>query len=110
MDYAHLPNLLQQVPDIPPDSIISRTLHENERLKVVLFGFAPGQELTEHTASLPAVLHFLRGEANLTLGDDQQTAQEGTWVYMPPRLPHSVRAHTEVVMLLLLLKDSAGGA
>ena len=110
MDYTHIANLTAQLPDIPPDSIISRTLHENERLKAVLFGFAPGQELSEHTASQAAVLHFLRGEADLTLGDNPEAAQAGTWVFMPPRLPHSVRARTEVVMLLLLLKDSAGGA
>ncbi len=36
----------------------------------VLFGFAQGEELSEHTASMPAVLHFLQGEAKLTLGDD----------------------------------------
>jgi len=31
---------------------------------VVVFGFAQGEELSEHTASMPAVLHFLQGEAN----------------------------------------------
>jgi quercetin dioxygenase-like cupin family protein len=102
--YFHQSDLLAALPEIPPDSIVSRTVLENERVKLILFGFAPGQELSEHTASMPAILHFLRGEAALTLGADEQTAQPGTIVYMPPRLPHSVQAQSEVVMILLMLK------
>jgi quercetin dioxygenase-like cupin family protein len=88
----------------PEKGILSRTLHNDDRLKVVLFGFAQSEELSEHTASMPAVLHFLRGEAELTLGDDRHEAKAGTWVHMPAGLHHSIRAKTPVVMLLLLLK------
>ena len=102
--YFYQPDLLDALPEIPPDTIVSRTVLENERIKLILFGFAPGEELSEHTASMPAILHFVRGEAGLTLDADEMAAQLGTVVYMPPRLPHSVRAQTEVVMVLLLLK------
>ncbi len=74
-------------------------------MKVVLFGFAPGQALSEHTASQPATLTFLQGQAALTLGEETMDAQPGTWVYMPAHLPHSVLAKSPVVMLLLLLRD-----
>lgn len=93
--------------DVPPDSIVSRTIHRDERVKVVLFGFAPGQELSEHTASTPAILHVLEGEARLTLGRETVEARHGTWVYMPPHLPHRVHATSRVVMLLLLLQPAA---
>jgi quercetin dioxygenase-like cupin family protein len=98
---AALPDLLA---DVPPDSIVSRSLHTDDQTGVTLFGFAPGQELSEHTSSYPAVLHFLEGEADLMLGGDKLEARAGTWVHMPARLPHSIRARTRVVMLLLLLK------
>jgi quercetin dioxygenase-like cupin family protein len=89
----------------PPDKgILSRTLFTDDRLKVVLFGFAAGEELSEHTASMPAVLHFLRGEATVTLGDDRHEAKPGTWVHMPAGLRHGIQAKTPVVMLLVLLK------
>ena len=89
----------------PPDKgILSRTLYNDGRLKAVAFGFAQGEELSEHTASMPAVLHFLQGEAAMTLGDDRHEAKPGTWVHMPKGLKHSVQAKTPVVMLLLLLK------
>ena len=101
--YTHFNDIAQQAQ--PPDKgILSRTLHGDDRLKVVLFGFAPGEELSEHTASMPAVLHFLQGEARLTLGDDVLEAKPGTWVHMPKGMRHSVQARTPVVMLLVLLK------
>jgi quercetin dioxygenase-like cupin family protein len=89
----------------PPDKgILSRTLFSDEQLKVVLFGFAQAEELSEHTASMPAVLHFLRGEATVTLGGATVQATAGTWVHMPKGLRHSIQARTALVMLLLLLK------
>lgn len=103
--YTYIANLTDELPEIPADSIVSRTLHTDDHVKTVLFGFAAGQELSEHTASQPALLYFVRGEADLRLGDDAQSAQAGTWVQMTPHLPHSVHAKTEVVMLLLLLRS-----
>lgn len=91
---------------VPEDGTMSRTLYQDAGLKVVLFGFAAGQELSEHTAAVPAVLHFVRGEARVTLGAEVVEARPNTWVHMPARLPHSISATTPVVMLLLLLKGA----
>ena len=103
--YLYTADLPAMLPDIPPDSILSRTFYDDARVKAILFGFAPGQELSEHTASKPAILHFLQGEAELTLGGDDYQAHPGTWVHMPANLSHSVRAKTALTMLLLLLGD-----
>lgn len=89
----------------PVNGTLSRTIHQDDRLKAVLFGFAAGQELSEHTASTPAIMHFLKGEADVVLGQDTVTASAGTWIHMPARLPHSILAKTPVCMLLLLLKS-----
>ena len=101
--YFHSENITALVQEIPPDSIVSRTFYEADQMKAILFGFAPGQELSEHTAARPAILHFLAGEAELTLGEDAKTAQAGSWTYMQPHLPHSILAKSEVIMLLYLL-------
>lgn len=95
---------LHALADAPADSILSRTVYSDARVKVVLFAFAPGQELSEHTASTAAVIHLLQGEAELTLGPDRFDASAGTWVHMPPQLPHSLRARTPVQMLLVLVR------
>jgi quercetin dioxygenase-like cupin family protein len=102
-NYTHFLDIAKEVQ--PPDKgILSRTIFSDDRLKVVVFGFGQGEELSEHTASTPAILHFLQGEAKLTLGTDSVTAQPGTWVHMPAGLRHSIQAKLPVVMLLLLVK------
>lgn len=88
----------------PTDGILSRTILADDRVKAVLFGFAAGQELSEHTASVPAILQFVRGEATVTLGAEQHEAGPGTWIHMPAGLKHAIRARTPVVVMLLMLK------
>ena len=103
--YTHILDLVKEVQ--PPDKgILSRTLYDDDRLKAVIFGFGQGEELSEHTASRPAILHFLQGEATVGLGDDVQEARAGTWVHMPAGLKHSIKSKTPVVMLLLLVKEA----
>ena len=101
-------NLAEGIADIPADSIVSRTLMGNADVKSVLFGFAPGQELSEHTASMPAILHVLSGEATVKLGETSHAVSAGAWAYMPAGLNHAVTAKTEVRLLLLLLRGSKG--
>ena len=101
--YTHITDLAKEVQP-PDDGILTRTLFNDDNLKAVIFGFGQEEELSEHTASMPAILHFLQGEATLTLGDDSVEARPGTWIHMEPNLKHSVRTKTPVVMLLLLLK------
>lgn len=88
----------------PASGILSRTLYADDRLKVVLFGFATGEELSEHTAAVPAIIQMIRGDATVSLGADRHEATAGSWVHMPAKMPHSIYAKTPLVMLLLLLK------
>lgn len=90
----------------PQDSIVSRTLINTDTHKVILFSFAAGQALSEHTAAMPAMLHFISGQARLTLGSDEMAAQANTWAAMPANLPHSILAETAVTMLLIMVKKS----
>lgn len=102
--YQHFSDLAREI-EPPADGTLSRTLFVDDRLKVVVFGFAAGQELTEHTASTPAIMHFLSGSATITLGDDAKEVGPGSWSYMTAGLRHSIRTHAPTVMLLLLLKS-----
>ena len=101
--YTLVANLASEI-EPPTDGTLSRTVFQDARLKAIIFGFSAGQELSEHTASSPAIIHFLRGEADVTLGPDRLSACAGTWIHMPAQLPHSIRTKTPVVMLLLLIK------
>lgn len=105
MNPATVRHVLEQI-SIPDDSTISRTIYQDDQIKAVLFGFAAGQELSEHTAATPAIMHFVQGEARVTPGQEVVEAKPGTWVHMPAHLPHSMQAHTPVIMLLLLLRGT----
>jgi len=102
-DYVFIDDLRAHAP-LPEDGILSRTLHSDERANVIQFCFAQGQELSAHTAPFPALLYFAHGQAEVKLGADVRDAAEGAMVYMPPLLEHGVKAKTEVVMLLVMIK------
>lgn len=106
--YTYIADLPGLLPEAPEDSIVSRTFFAGDGLKAILFRFAAGQELSEHTSSQTAILHFLEGEADVTLGDDALDVRAGGWVYMPPRLPHSIRARTPLAMLLVMFEREGG--
>jgi quercetin dioxygenase-like cupin family protein len=90
--------------ETPGDGIVSRAIHSDDDSRVVLFSFAPGQQLSDHTAPMPVLLEVIEGEATITMGDDVVEARPGTWIHMPASTPHSVTATTAVTMLLVLLK------
>jgi len=99
-------NLLDQMSEIPHNSTLSRTIFNDDKIKVVLFGFSPEQELSEHTASMPAIIHILSGESTITIDNDMISAQPGTWIHLPANCPHSIYAITKTIMLLTLIKSS----
>ena len=105
-EYVYMKDVREQA-KVPENGILSQTLHNDERSKTILFGFAAGQELSAHTAPFPAILTFIKGEATLRLGADEMEASEGTFAYMTPLLEHGIKAKTDVVMLLTMIKNPA---
>jgi quercetin dioxygenase-like cupin family protein len=87
-----------------PNGIVSRTLLRTANSRVVLFGFAEGQELTEHTSTQHALLQMLSGECEFSLACQPHLLKAGDLLYMPPNLPHAARATTKFSMLLTLTK------
>ena len=102
-----IPDLGARIAGVPEESIISRGFARAPGMQATLFAFSAGEGLTEHTSSHAAILHFISGTAAVTVGAEALEAQPGTWIYMPPRLPHSIRAATPVQMVLLLLMNTA---
>ncbi len=97
-------DLLKRLPEIPGDAVLSQVLKKDDRMDITLFSFAAGQELTEHTSPYRAIVEVLKGEGSMTLGAEAIQIQPGSWVYMPPELPHSLKTKTALVMLLTLIK------
>jgi len=93
--------------ETPDDGIVSRAIYNDDDVRVVHFSFAPGQQLSDHTAPMPVTLEVVEGEATITLGDKVVEARPGTWMHMPGNTPHSVVAKTALILLLTLLKRSS---
>ncbi|MCL5941934.1 MAG: cupin domain-containing protein [Actinobacteria bacterium] len=89
------------------DGIVSKTIVDEPRVKVVLFAFSAGQTLSEHTAGTPASIHILQGRASVLLGEDRHDAGPGTYIYMPAHLKHAVDALDDMVFLLHLHRGEA---
>lgn len=96
---------LNQETQFAEHGIVSRTLMKTSASRVVLFGFAAGQELSEHTSPHHALVQILSGECEWTLDGRLQTLQAGQLLYMPPGLPHGVKATQQFAMLLTLFKN-----
>jgi quercetin dioxygenase-like cupin family protein len=102
-DAAHfVADLAATAPHVPR-GIHSQTLYDGPDLRLVLFAFAPGEELSEHTAARPAVVHVLDGEGEAVVGGTPHAIAAGTWFRMPAGMPHSIRARTPLRVALYLL-------
>ena len=88
------------------NGIVSRTLLRTLNSRVVLFGFAEGQELTEHTSTQHALIQILSGECEFSLAGRLHQLKTGDLLYMPPNLPHAVKATSQFSMLLTLSKPA----
>jgi quercetin dioxygenase-like cupin family protein len=100
--HTFFPNLTAEAP-VPARGIHSQTLSNEAGVELVLFAFAAGEQLSEHTSARPAIIHILAGEGDLTVGGDAYAAIPGTWIRMPVDTRHSLLARTPLVMALYLL-------
>ena len=95
---------LEAMVDVAEQGIVSKAIVENEHHKIMHFTLAAGQELSEHTASVPASIHVLRGEGTVSLEGEEHEARPGMLYYMPAELKHAVVARGDLVFLLTMFR------
>lgn len=88
------------------NGIVSRTVLVTAHSRTILFGFAEGQELSEHTSTQHALIQILSGECDFSLDGKVQTLKAGALLHMPPNLRHAVQARQRFSMLLTLIKPA----
>ena len=71
--------------------------------RVVLFAFAAGQVLTEHTAAMPVLLTALEGELRITADGRTDTLVPGGVIHLDTRVPHAVEAVTDATLALTMI-------
>jgi quercetin dioxygenase-like cupin family protein len=105
-DQAEVVSLKHPPPDVA-DGIVSQALLAAPGLRVTLFRFAAGQELSEHSSPTRVLLHVLSGAGDFTLGKETRRLVAGDLLHLPPNLPHAVRAVEELTFLLTQAKPPA---
>lgn len=93
--------LAEAVPSVG-QGIVSRTVLNAPGLRAVLFSFAAGQELTEHTSAARALIHVVSGACDFFVEGKPRAMRAGELLHLPPRVPHAVKATEPMVMLLVL--------
>lgn len=89
--------------------IASRVLARTAAGNITLFAFDAGEELSEHAAPFDALVLTLSGALMLTVGGRDVRSAPQSIVLMPANVPHAVRALEASRMLLIMLREQAGG-
>jgi quercetin dioxygenase-like cupin family protein len=98
--------LAEAVPSIG-QGIVSRTVLSAPGLRAVLFSFAAGQELTEHTSGSRALIQVLSGSCEFSVEGRPRVLDAGELLHLPPRVPHALKAREPMIMLLILAPGPA---
>lgn len=84
--------------------IVSKTLFDSEKMKIVLFCLEEGQSLSEHQAPFNAQIVVLEGEGEFILGGENFKGEKGSLFVMPHGLLHAIKATKRVSFILTLIK------
>jgi len=99
-------SLLEPVKNVT-HGIVSRAVLTTPGLRLTLFNFAAGQELSEHTSKARALVQILSGTCNFSVGNTLHTLKTGDLLHLPPNAPHSVTAPEAFSMLLTQITEAA---
>jgi quercetin dioxygenase-like cupin family protein len=104
---AGLCALLAPVPAVA-QGIVSRAVLTTPRLRLTLFHFAAGQELSEHTSKARALVQVLSGACDFSVGGTVHALKPGDLLHLPPGMPHAVQATAAFSMLLTQVTEPEG--
>ena len=97
-------SLLAPVQDVA-HGIVSRAVLTTPGLRVTLFHFAGGQELSEHTSKARALVQILAGTCEFTVEKTRHLLKAGDLLHLPPGVPHALTAPESLSMLLTQITE-----
>ncbi len=105
-DVAGLCSLVEPVNSVA-QGIISRAVLTTPGLRVTLFHFAAGQELSEHTSKARALVQVLSGKGDFSVSGTVHALKSGDLLHLPPGAPHALTATENFSMLLTQVTEPA---
>ena len=88
--------------------VVSRTLFATPTTRIVLFAFAEGQTLSEHSTPRDVLVQMLSGRCEFIVNGKPHSLVAGDLLHLPPGAAHAVNATEKFSMLLTLSKSDAG--
>ena len=70
---------------------------------LIVFHFAPGQDLPDHMAAHPITVQVLRGAVEFSCGERVEWLEPGRIVHLPARVPHGVTSTDQPAIMLLTM-------
>ncbi|MDO5701047.1 MAG: cupin domain-containing protein [Bowdeniella nasicola] len=97
-------NLLEELP-ITKAATTSRVVVNNDLLRVVLFSFDAGEQLTEHASPRAVVVQLLSGKMTFNVAGEDHLMVPGDVIYLAPNERHALVAE-EACHLSLVMVDT----
>jgi quercetin dioxygenase-like cupin family protein len=95
-------DLASEVP-VTPSATTSRVVVANEVVRVVIFAFDAGEQLTEHTSTKPVVVQVLRGALGFEVAGATHELAAGDCVYLAPNELHALEAREPALVSLVMI-------
>ena len=105
LHFFETPRSIADLVDYQSGSIVSRQVIKGKTGSVTLFAFDAGEGLSEHTAPFDALVHVLQGRAEVTLGGQRTSVEQGQVILMPANVPHAVEAEQRFKMMLTMIRQ-----
>ena len=86
-----------------PGQVVSKTLAQNSALRVTLFAFDKGEEISTHASGGDAMVTCLEGVGKITIDGVEYLLHQGESIVMPAGHPHAVYAQESFKMLLVVV-------
>ena len=83
--------------------VVSKTLAQNEHVRVTLFSFDKGEEISTHESGGDAFVTCLDGVGKVTIDGEEYILKEGDSIVMPAKHPHAVYGQEQFKMLLVVI-------
>ena len=99
----NLPALIE----VNAQSTVSRTVLTSEGVRLVLFSFDKGEELSEHAAAMPVLITVLDGELEVEADGQTVVLRAGGVIALKTRAAHRVLALAPTRMALYMLAPRA---
>jgi quercetin dioxygenase-like cupin family protein len=92
-----------------PEHFNASPVAQNERVKVLVVSFEPGQFIPVHHPNVDLTLVVLEGEGRVAAGDVEQPVAPGTVVFVPAGEARGVKADTRLIAVSIVTPPPGPG-